>query len=141
MPSIVQTLKHKAAERQAENLVPVPLDAEEANLLVEAIKGASPGDNDAEYLLEQLEQRIPPGVDDAAYVKAGFLAAITKGEASSALISPTDAVRILGTMQGGYNVQPLIDLLDNEELGEAAAGCLSRTLLVYDSFLQHSRKS
>ena len=77
---------------------------------------------------------MPPGVDEAAYVKAGFLAAITKGEASSPLISAEKAVFLLGTMQGGYNIQPLVDALDDPALAEGAADALSQTILMFDAF-------
>ena len=141
MPSIVETLKEHAAQRAADGLVPLPLSAEETHELTEALKAAQPGSPEADFLLYQLQERVPPGVDDAAYVKAGFLSALVKGDAQSSLISPTEAVRILGTMQGGYNVQPLVDLLDDDQLGDHAAGCLSQTLLVYDSFYDIAEKA
>ncbi|SVA73777.1 uncharacterized protein METZ01_LOCUS126631, partial [marine metagenome] len=85
-------------------------------------------------LLELLKERIPAGVDQAAYVKAGFLADITTGETNSSYISKKEAVIILGTMLGGYNIQPLIQCLKSDELGEAAATALSTTLLIFDAF-------
>ena len=81
-----------------------------------------------------LSQRVPPGVDEAAYVKAGFLAALAKGEASSPILSAEQAVEWLGTMQGGYNIHPLIDLLDEAKLAPLAAKALSHTLLMFDAF-------
>src|SRR5690606_7755987 len=86
------------------------------------------------FLLDLLENRIPPGVDQAAYVKAAFLADVAKGRASSPLVSREHATRLLGTMQGGYNVEPLVDLLDDAAVGKAAADALKHTLLVFDAF-------
>ena len=84
--------------------------------------------------MELLKERVPAGVDQAAYVKAGFLADITTGETSSPYISKKEAVMILGTMLGGYNIQPLIRCLESDELGEEAATALSKTLLIFDAF-------
>ena len=96
------------------------------------LKTPPAGEEDA--LVELLTDRVPPGVDEAAYVKAGFLAAVAKGEAASPLIDRRRAVELLGTMLGGYNIQPLIDLLDDAELGELAAEQLKFTLLMFDAF-------
>ena len=85
-------------------------------------------------LLDLLVNRVPPGVDDAAYVKAGFLAAITKGEATSPILDAQRATQLLGTMLGGYNIQPMIDLLECDKLGATAAAGLSKTLLMFDAF-------
>ena len=87
-----------------------------------------------ELLLELLKERTPAGVDQAAYVKAGFLADITTGKTSSPYISQKEAVIILGTMLGGYNIQPLIKCLEDDDLGKEAATALSRTLLIFDAF-------
>jgi aconitate hydratase 2/2-methylisocitrate dehydratase len=128
-------------ERAAEGIVPKPLDAGQTAALVELIKnppaggGATQGAVAEEtFLLDLLANRVPAGVDEAAYVKAGFLAAIAKGEAASPILSPAEATRLLGTMLGGYNIQPLIDLLDNETLAPIAAKALSHTLLIFDAF-------
>src|SRR5690606_27524267 len=86
------------------------------------------------FLVDLLENRIPPGVDQAAYVKAAFLAAVAKGEATSPLVSREHATKLLGTMQGGYNVAPLVDLLDDDKVGDIAAEALKHTLLVFDAF-------
>ena len=89
---------------------------------------------ESDLLLELLKERIPAGVDQAAYVKAGFLADITTDKTNSPYISKQEAVMILGTMLGGYNIQPLIKCLENDELGEVAANALSTTLLIFDAF-------
>ncbi len=119
-------------ERAAEGVPPLPLDAEQTSALVELLKNPPAGEED--FLLELLTERIPAGVDEAAYVKAGFLAAITRGEASSPLIDKQQATRILGTMLGGYNIQPLIDALDDETIAPIAVEGLSHTLLIFDAF-------
>ena len=120
------------AEREALGVPPQPLtDAQTADL-VELLKNPPAGEE--EYLVDLLENRVPAGVDQAAYVKAAFLNAIVKGEATSPLITKERAVYLLGTMLGGYNVAPLVDLLDNAELGGLAAEALKKTLLVFDAF-------
>ncbi|UZA18063.1 bifunctional aconitate hydratase 2/2-methylisocitrate dehydratase [Moraxella bovis] len=120
------------AEREALGVPPQPLtDAQTADL-VELLKNPPAGEED--YLVDLLENRVPAGVDQAAYVKAAFLNAIVKGEATSPLVSKERAVYLLGTMLGGYNVAPLVDLLDNAELGGLAAEALKKTLLVFDAF-------
>ncbi|ASJ74987.1 bifunctional aconitate hydratase 2/2-methylisocitrate dehydratase [Granulosicoccus antarcticus] len=129
---MLEAYRKHVAEREAEGVVPQPLNAEQAAGLVELMK--SPPAGEADFLLHLLVQRIPAGVDEAAYVKAGFLAALAKGEASSPLISRVSAVELLGTMLGGYNIQPLIGALDDAELAETAAKALSHTLLMFDAF-------
>ncbi|MCB1619851.1 MAG: bifunctional aconitate hydratase 2/2-methylisocitrate dehydratase [Thiothrix sp.] len=119
-------------ERAAEGVPPQALDAEQVAALVELLKAPPAGE--ADFLVDLLENRIPPGVDDAAYVKAGFLAAVVKGEASSPLVSRVRAVELLGTMLGGYNIQPLIAALDDAGLADAATQALSHTLLMFDAF-------
>ena len=110
---------------------PLPLDAEQTAAVINLLKK----DHDEnELLLFLLKERVPAGVDDAAYVKAGFLSDLTKGETKSPYISKEDAVAILGTMLGGYNIQPLIDCLEINELADDAAAVLSNTLLIFDSF-------
>lgn len=120
-------------------VVPKPLDAEQTAALVELLKNPPAGEED--FILELLTYRIPAGVDEAAYVKAGFLAAITKGEATSPLIDKLKATELLGTMLGGYNIAPLVDCLDNDELAPAAVKALSRTLLVFDAFYDVKEKA
>ncbi len=107
--------------------------------LVELLK--TPPAGEEEFLVDLLVNRVPPGVDEAAYVKAGFLAAITKGETVSPLITPEKATELLGTMQGGYNIQPLIEALDNPALAPVAANALSHTLLMFDNFYDVEEKA
>lgn len=119
-------------ERALLGVPPQPLtDAQTADL-VELLKNPPAGEE--EYLIHLLENRVPAGVDQAAYVKAAFLSAIAKGETTSPLVSKERAVYLLGTMLGGYNVAPLVELLDSEELGGLAMEALKKTLLVFDAF-------
>ena len=120
------------AERAAEGLVPKPLSADQTAALVDLIKNPPAGEE--AFLLELLADRVPAGVDEAAYVKAAFLNAMATGEASSTILSPERAAELLGTMLGGYNVQPLIGLLDNAHLAPKAVKGLSHTLLMFDAF-------
>ncbi|KAL3805512.1 hypothetical protein ACHAW5_011183 [Stephanodiscus triporus] len=117
-------------------IAPKPLDAAQASALIGEIKAASPGDVDADRLVELLSHRVPPGVDEAAYVKASYLSAVALGEVPATLISAVRAVELLGTMQGGYNVGTLVTLLSspNADLRDAAAHQLKHTLLVFDAF-------
>ncbi|MCK9635006.1 MAG: bifunctional aconitate hydratase 2/2-methylisocitrate dehydratase [Methylobacter tundripaludum] len=126
-----QYRKH-VAERAAEGIVPKPLDAEQTAALVELIKQPPAGEQ--EFILDLLANRVPAGVDEAAYVKAGFLAAVAKGEVSSPILDAARAAELLGTMLGGYNIAPLIELLDNEALAPIAVKALSHTLLIFDAF-------
>ncbi|MDO9105313.1 MAG: bifunctional aconitate hydratase 2/2-methylisocitrate dehydratase [Methylovulum sp.] len=126
-----QYRKH-VAERAAEGVVPKPLDAAQTASLCELIKCPPAGEE--AFILDLLVNRIPAGVDEAAYVKAGFLTAIAKGVATSPILTPEDATELLGTMLGGYNVAPLIELLDVAALAPIAAKALSHTLLVFDAF-------
>jgi aconitate hydratase 2/2-methylisocitrate dehydratase len=123
--------KHLAA-RAAEGIPPKPLNAEQVAGLVELLKALLAGEE--EVLLELLSERVPPGVDEAAYVKAGFLNAIVSGEASSPLVSKDGAIQLLGNMHGGYNIVTLVDALDNDDLAELAAEELKHTLLMFDRF-------
>jgi aconitate hydratase 2/2-methylisocitrate dehydratase len=122
--------KH-VAERAALGLPPLPLNAAQTAALVELIKANAP---QGQELVELLTQRVPPGVDQAAYVKAGFLAAVAKGEVTCALLNRERATELLGTMLGGYNIQPLIALLDDVLLAPLAVKALSKTLLMFDAF-------
>lgn len=119
-------------QRAQDNLPPLPLTADQVAQLVEQLKKADK--TTGEELLELLTHHVPAGVDQAAYVKAAFLAAIAKGETKSPVITPKKAVELLGTMLGGYNIHPLIELLDNKELAPAAAKALSHTLLIFDAY-------
>lgn len=129
---MLENYRKHIAERAAEGVVPKPLDAEQVAALIELIKNPPAGEE--EFILDLLANRVPAGVDEAAYVKAGFLTAIAKGEAESPILTAADATELLGTMLGGYNIAPLIDLLDNSELAPIAARGLSHTLLVFDAF-------
>jgi aconitate hydratase 2/2-methylisocitrate dehydratase len=128
---VLQEYRNHVAERATQGIVPKPLDAEQVAQLVELIKKPPAGEE--AFLLELLADRVPPGVDDAAYVKAGFLAAIAKGEATSPIIDAPRAVELLGTMLGGYNIEPMINELDGEHAEIAVEG-LSKTLLMFDAF-------
>ena len=128
---MLKEYKSHVAERATQNIPPLPLDAEQTAELIDLLKKDHA---ESDLLLELLKERVPAGVDQSAYVKAGFLADITNGKASSPYISKLDAVQILGTMLGGYNIQPLITCLSIEELGDEAANALSKTLLIFDAF-------
>ena len=129
---MIESYRKHVKERAAMGIAPKPLDAEQTGALVELLK--NPPQDEGEFLLDLLENRVPPGVDEAAYVKAGFLAAIVKGEATSPVITIKKAIEILGLMQGGYNISTLVQLLDNEQYAAAAAGQLKKTLLVFEAF-------
>ena len=118
-------------ERANQNIPPLPLDADQTAHLVDLLKADH---EESELLLHLLKERVPAGVDQAAYVKAAFLSDITTGKADSPHISKVDAVQILGTMLGGYNIQPLIECLKIDDLGSDAANALSKTLLIFDAF-------
>ncbi|MFA0077409.1 bifunctional aconitate hydratase 2/2-methylisocitrate dehydratase [Vibrio artabrorum] len=136
---MLEAYRKHVAERAAEGVVPKPLDAEQVAGLVELLK--TPPQGEEEIILDLLENRIPPGVDEAAYVKAGFLTAITKGEVTSPLVSKAKAAELLGTMQGGYNIEPLVSLLDDAELAPIAVKALSHTLLMFDAFYDVEEKA
>ncbi|WP_273857544.1 bifunctional aconitate hydratase 2/2-methylisocitrate dehydratase [Photobacterium sp. GSS17] len=136
---MLEAYRKHVEERAAEGVVPKPLDAEQVAALVELLKNPPAGEE--AFLLDLLENRIPPGVDEAAYVKAGFLAAVAKGEAQSPLVSKEKAAELLGTMQGGYNIEPLVSLLDDAELAPIAVKALSHTLLMFDSFYDVEEKA
>jgi len=136
---MLQAYRDHTAERQQQGIPPKPLDAQQVSELVELLKNPPAGEE--ETLLELFTQNVPSGVDEAAYVKAGFLAAITRGEASSSLIDKGKAVEILGSMLGGYNIEPLISCLDDDDVAEAAVNALSHTLLMFDAFHDVCEKS
>ena len=136
---MLEDYRNHVAERAAEGVAPKTLDAAQVAALVELLK--QPPAGEAEFLLDLLSYRIPAGVDEAAYVKAGFLNAVAKGEAVSPLLSPEKATELLGTMLGGYNVAPLIDLLDNPALAATAAKALSQILLIFDAFHDVQQKA
>ncbi|REF27403.1 aconitase [Xenorhabdus cabanillasii] len=136
---MLEEYRKHVAEREAQGIVPKPLDAAQAAALVELLKNPPQGEEN--FLLDLLTNRVPPGVDEAAYVKAGFLAAVAKGETTSPLVTREKAIELLGTMQGGYNIHALIDALDDEKLAPIAAKGLSHTLLMFDSFYDVEEKA
>src|SRR5215204_2868023 len=129
---MLQAYVEHVAERAALGIPPLPLSAKQTADLIELIKSA-PAKEEA-FLLDLLVQRVPPGVDDAAKVKASFLAAVAHGDIPVPLISRVRATELLGTMVGGYNVKPLIDLVDDAGVAPAAAAGLKKTLLMFDFF-------
>ena len=129
---MLEAYRQAAAERAALGIPALPLTAQQTADLAELLK--NPPEGESEFLLDLLANRIPAGVDDAAKVKASFLAAIAEGSVSSPLVSPEYATELLGTMLGGYNIHPLIELLDHETLAPIAANGLKHTLLMFDSF-------
>lgn len=132
MSNFLSLYQQQVEQRAAQGVVPQPLNAEQTAQLVELLKNPVAGKED--FLLELFETRIPAGVDEAAYVKASFLSALAEGDATSPLISAERAIELLGTMQGGYNIEPLIKALDNPRLAPIAVKALSKTLLMFDTF-------
>ena len=132
--SMLNAYSKLAAEREAQGVPALPLTAEQTKDLTQLLE--NPPTDGRQFLLHLLIDRIPPGVDEAAYVKATWLSAVAQGNTISPLVTPLEATRLLGTMVGGYNVAALIELLKNsdEQLADCAAQGLSRTLLVYDAF-------
>ncbi|WP_323843999.1 bifunctional aconitate hydratase 2/2-methylisocitrate dehydratase [Microbulbifer magnicolonia] len=129
---MLEAYRKHVAERAEQGIPPKPLDAEQVAGLVELLKNPPAGEE--QELVELLTHRVPPGVDEAAYVKAGFLSAIVKGEAKSPLIDRQHAIKLLGQMLGGYNISTLVELLDDKDLGALAAEQLKGTLLMFDAF-------
>ena len=129
---MLEAYRKHVEERAAEGIPPKPLNAEQVAGLVELLKNPPTGEET--FLLDLISERVPPGVDEAAYVKAGFLSAIAKGEDTSPLIDKDAAVQLLGNMHGGYNIETLVGLLDDNELAELAAEELKHTLLMFDAF-------
>ncbi|HRK36956.1 MAG TPA: bifunctional aconitate hydratase 2/2-methylisocitrate dehydratase [Burkholderiaceae bacterium] len=129
---MLQAYREHVAERAALGIPPLPLDAKQVAALIELIKNPPAGED--AFLLDLLTHRVPPGVDDAAKVKASFLAAVAHGDVTVGLISKAKATELLGTMVGGYNVHPLIELLDDAEVAGVAADALKKTLLMFDYF-------
>ncbi len=129
---MLEAYRQHVAERAAQGVPPKPLDEKQTAQLVELLKNPPAGEES--FLVDLLENRIPAGVDQAAYVKAAFLADVAKGNTSSPLVTKQRAVYLLGTMLGGYNVAPLVELLDDAELGTEAAAALKHTLLMFDAF-------
>jgi len=136
---VLEAYRKHVEERAAENLPPLALDAQQVAELIELIK--NPGKENTQQLMDLLVHRVPPGVDQAAYVKAAFLSDVAKGDTDCETISREYATELLGTMLGGYNIQPLIDCLDDEVTAPTAVKALSRTLLIYDAFHDVSEKA
>jgi aconitate hydratase 2/2-methylisocitrate dehydratase len=136
---LLEAYRQHVQERAEQGVVPQPLNPEQTADLVELLKNPPAGEED--FILDLITNRIPAGVDQSAYVKAGFLAAITKGEAESPLIDKVKATELLGTMLGGYNISPLIDCLDDEALAPTAVKALSHTLLMFDAFYDVKEKA
>ena len=136
---MLQAYRQHVQEREQLGTVPLPLTEFQVADLIELLKNPPAGEE--EFLMDLLINRVPAGVDQAAYVKAAFLAAIVKGEAQSPLINKQKAVEILGTMQGGYNVMPLVEALDDAEVASEAAEALKKTLLVFDAFNDVTEKA
>lgn len=129
---MLEAYREHVSERAEEGLPPLPLTAEQVAALVELLKAPPAGETD--FLVDLLVNRVPPGVDEAAYVKAGFLTALAKGEVKSPLINARHSTELLGTMLGGYNIESLVALLEDDDLAPIAAKALSKTLLVFDAY-------
>jgi len=136
---VLEAYRKHVDERAAQGIVPQPLNAEQVAGLIELLKNPPAGEEAT--LVDLISNRVPPGVDEAAYVKAGFLAALVKDEASSPLISKEVAVKLLGNMHGGYNIITLVELLDHADLAKLAAEELKHTLLMFDAFHDVEEKS
>jgi aconitate hydratase 2/2-methylisocitrate dehydratase len=129
---MLQTYRAHVAERAALGIPPLPLSAKQTGELIELLK--SPPKGEEATLVDLITHRVPAGVDDAAKVKASYLAAVAHGTEKCALISREKATELLGTMLGGYNISPLVDLLDDAAVAEVAANGLKKTLLMFDQF-------
>jgi aconitate hydratase 2/2-methylisocitrate dehydratase len=131
--SFIEEYNKDVELRAKDGVPPLPLDTKRTAQVIELLKS---GEEDQEFLLNLLENRVPPGVDDAAYVKAAFLNDVSKGNVACGVISPVKAIKILGTMLGGYNVKPLVDGLSSSDttIAQASADALKYIVLVYDAF-------
>ncbi|MET0184608.1 MAG: aconitate hydratase B, partial [Achromobacter sp.] len=129
---MLESYRQHVAERAAQGIPPLPLSATQTADLIELLKAPPAGEE--QVLLDLITHRVPAGVDDAAKVKASYLAAVALGKESCALISRSRATELLGTMLGGYNIGPLVELLDDAEVGGIAADALKKTLLMFDAF-------
>ncbi|MEX2320694.1 MAG: aconitate hydratase B, partial [Saccharospirillum sp.] len=129
---MLEAYRKHVEERAALGIPAKPLTADQVTALVELLKNPPAGEE--AYIKDLIVNRVPPGVDEAAYVKAAYLSAVAKGEAECPLIDAAEAVQLLGTMQGGYNIETLVGLLTDDKLAAAAAEELKHTLLVFDAF-------
>ncbi|MBL4831834.1 MAG: bifunctional aconitate hydratase 2/2-methylisocitrate dehydratase [Aliivibrio sp.] len=136
---MIEAYRKHVEERASEGVVPQPLNAEQVAALIELVKNPTKGEE--AFILDLLENRIPPGVDEAAYVKAGFLSAVAKGEVTSPIVSREKAAELLGTMQGGYNIESLVSFLDDALLAPISVKALSHTLLMFDAFYDVEEKA
>ena len=136
---MLEAYRLHVAERAAMGIPPLPLTEAQTSGLAALL--ATPPAGEEKVLLDLLIHRVPAGVDDAARVKAAFLASVAKGQEKVALVSPEKATELLGTMLGGFNVKPLIDLLDDAKVGALAAEGLKKTLLVFDAFAEVKAKA
>ena len=133
LETLLKDYADHVAERATKGIPPVPLNAEQTNFITNLLEQKT--NYESEYLLDLLINRVPPGVDEAAYVKASWLTAIVNGEKNCKFINPQKAIQILGTMIGGYNVNSLIEILKNKNnlLAKEAAKVLKNIILVYDA--------
>ena len=129
---MLQAYRQHVAERAALGIPPLPLSTTQTAEVIELLKNPPKGEE--QFLVDLITYRVPAGVDDAAKVKASYLAAVAHGTEKSALISAEKATELLGTMLGGYNILPLVDLLDSATVGLTAATALKKNLLVFDAF-------
>ena len=129
---MLDTYRHHAAERAALGIPPLPLSAQQTAAVIDLLKAPPAGEE--QFLVDLITHRVPAGVDDAAKVKASYLAALAFGTETNALIPRERATELLGTMLGGYNVHPMVELLDDAVVGTIAAEGLKHTLLVFDAF-------
>jgi aconitate hydratase 2 / 2-methylisocitrate dehydratase len=129
---MLQAYRQHVAERAALGIPPLPLSAQQTAEVIELLKAPPAGEET--FLVDLITHRVPAGVDDAAKVKASYLAAVAFGSEKCALISRERATELLGTMLGGYNIHPLVELLDDAQLGAIAAEALKKTLLMFDAF-------
>ncbi len=136
---MLEAYRKHVEERASQGIPAKPLNAEQVGELIELLKNPPAGEE--EFLVELLTNRVPPGVDEAAYVKAGFLTAVAKKEVTSPLVNAEHAVKLLGTMLGGYNIATLVELLDNVELSALAGEQLKHTLLMFDAFFDVAEKA
>nr|MBP6600070.1 aconitate hydratase B [Giesbergeria sp.] len=129
---MLKAYRDHVAERAAQGIPPLPLTAQQTGELIELLKNPPAGEEAT--LVELITHRVPAGVDDAAKVKASYLAAVAHGTEKCPLITREQATQLLGTMLGGYNLTPLIDLLDDAAVASVAAEALKKTLLMFDQF-------
>ncbi|MDP2822787.1 MAG: aconitate hydratase B, partial [Sulfuritalea sp.] len=136
---MLEAYRQHVAERGQLGIPPLPLTRQQTAELIELLQ--SPPMGEEAFLVDLITQRVPAGVDDAAKIKAEFLARLAKGEEACALISREKAAELLGTMVGGFNVKPLIDVLDDAVVGAVAAKALKSTLLMFDFFHDVAEKA